>query len=79
MVRCIYRKRFYRSCSHSRLAGCSPENYDHNTSEQILQEISDKKFIKSNDLESYFSPQTDLKFDYSPLDGHPNGLIFWVR
>ena len=60
------------------LAGCSPENYDHNTSEQILQEISDKKFIKSNDLGKLsFSPQTDLKFDYGPpLDGHPNGLIF---
>ena len=60
------------------LAGCSPENYDHNTSEKILQEISDKKFIKSNDLGKLsFSPQTDLKFDYgAPLEGHPNGLIF---
>ena len=30
------------------LAGCSPENYDHNTSEKILQEISDKKFIRKS-------------------------------
>ena len=60
------------------LAGCAPENYDHEASEKILQEISNKKFIKSNDLGKLsFSPQTDLKFDYgAPLEGHPNGLIF---
>ena len=60
------------------LAGCAPENYDHEASEKILQEISNKKFIKSNDLGKLsFSPQTDLKFDYgAPLKGHPNGLIF---
>ena len=60
------------------LAGCAPENYDHEASEKILEEISNKKFIVSNDLGKLsFSPQIDLKYDYrAPLAGHPNGLIF---
>ena len=32
------------------LAGCAPEKYDHEANEKILQEISNKKFIQSNDL-----------------------------
>ncbi|UWR25353.1 L-serine ammonia-lyase [Sulfitobacter sp. S223] len=59
------------------LSGFTPESYDAEKAEEVLQEIADTHIINAPDLPPLnFNPKRDLVFDYdAPLDGHANGMI----
>lgn len=59
------------------LAGFSPETFDMDAANQILQEIEHNHKIRVDSLgDMDFDPAKDLVFDYGPpLSGHANGMI----
>jgi len=59
------------------LSGFTPESYDAEKAEEVLQEIANTHIINAPDLPPLnFNPKRDLVFDYdAPLDGHANGMI----
>lgn len=59
------------------LAGFSPDTYDHDQAEQVLDQIRRTNTIRLPDLpELSFRPKEDLVFDFGPpLPGHANGLV----
>ena len=58
------------------LAGFTPESYDAEKAEAVLQEIAQTQTITVDGLAPlHFNPKTDLIFDYdNPLSGHANGM-----
>ena len=58
------------------LAGFTPESYDAEKADAVLQEIAQTQTITVDGLAPlHFNPKTDLIFDYdNPLSGHANGM-----
>ena len=58
------------------LAGFTPESYDAEKAEAVLNDINETHIITVDGLDPlHFNPKTDLIFDYdTPLAGHANGM-----
>ena len=58
------------------LAGFTPESYDAEKADAVLQEIAQTQTITVDGLAPlHFNPKTDLIFDYdNPFSGHANGM-----